>query len=202
MTTPTGAPQAPPSAHAPPEAGEHVQPLRRFVLGEFSRPEDCVEAARKLRTDGVAKLDAYSPYPLVGIDEALELPHSKVPLVALCGGLLGLGGGYLMQWWMNAVNYPINVGNRPQHGFWTNIPITFECGILLSVLFIFFSSIFGFFGLPRPYHPVFESERFRTASLDRFWISAETDTDENVPELEERLRKLGAHKVHTVTENI
>jgi ActD protein len=176
--------------------------LRRFVLGEFTRPEDCVEAAHKLRVAGVKNLDAYSPYPLHGIDEALELPPSKVPLIALCGGVSGALGGYAMQWWMNAVNYPINVGNRPQHGFWTNIPITFECGILLAVLSIFFSSIFGFFGLPRPYHPVFESERFRTASLDRFWISAETDTDEHVPQIEERFREVGAHKVHTVVESV
>jgi hypothetical protein len=176
--------------------------FRRFVLGEFSKPEDCVDAARKLREAGVAKLDAYSPYPLTGIDEALDLPRSKVPLVALIGGLAGIGGGYWMQWWMNAVNYPINVGNRPQHGFWTNIPITFECGILLSVLSIFFSSIFYFFKLPRPYHPVFESERFRTASLDRFWISAETEREEDVVHIEERFREVGAHKIHTVVESV
>jgi Protein of unknown function (DUF3341) len=176
--------------------------VKRFVLGEFSKPEACVDAARKLRESGVGGLDAYSPYPLHGIDEALALPRSKVPLVALIGGVSGACLGYLMQWWMNAVNYPINVANRPSHGFWTNIPITFECGILLAVLSIFFSSIFGFFQLPQPYHPVFESERFRTASLDRFWISAELDSDEKVPELEQRLRDLGAHKVHTVVESV
>ena len=179
-----------------------AKPLKRFVLGEFTTPDACVEAARKLRVSGVGGLDAYSPYPLHGIDEALELPRSKVPLVALVCGVLGACSGYLMQWWMNAVNYPINVGNRPQHGFWTNIPITFECGILGAVLSIFFGSVFGFFGLPKPYHPVFESERFRTASLDRFWISAETDSDEDVHALEESFRQVGAHKIHTVVESV
>jgi hypothetical protein len=174
--------------------------MRRFVLGEFTHPEACVKAVHSLREGGVSGLDAYSPYPLHGIDEALALKRSKVPLVALTGGVLGAAGGYAMQWWMNAVNYPINVGNRPQHGFWTNIPITFECGILLSVLSIFFSAIFYFFKLPRPYHPVFESERFRTASLDAFWISAEASEEESVRELERRFRELGAHKVHTVLE--
>ena len=174
--------------------------MRRFVLGEFSEPEACVEAARRLREGGVGGLDAYSPYPLHGIDEALALPRSKVPLVALTGGVLGALAGYVMQWWMNGIDFPINVGNRPPHGFWTNIPITFESGILISVLSIFFGAIFHFFQLPRTYHPVFESERFRTASLDAFWISAET-TDENaVPDLEGRFRALGAHKVHTVVE--
>ena len=176
--------------------------MRRFVLGEFSQPEACVEAARTLHAQGVPGLDAYSPYPLHGIDEALELPASKVPLVALTGGLLGVLGGYAMQWWMNGVDYPINVGNRPPHGFWTNIPITFECGILLAVLSIFFSSVFGFFQLPRTYHPVFESEQFRTASLDRFWISVETEDESTVASLEEKLRAAGATRIHTVAEAI
>ena len=176
--------------------------MRRFVLGEFSKPEACVEAARTLHAQGVSGLDAYSPYPLHGIDEALELPPSKVPLVALVGGLLGVAGGYVMQWWMNGVDYPINVGNRPPHGFWTNIPITFECGILLAVLAIFFSSIFGFFQLPRTYHPVFESEQFRTASLDRFWISAETGDEAAIADLEAKLRAAGATRIHTVVEAI
>jgi hypothetical protein len=176
--------------------------MKRFVLGEFSEPEACVEAARKLHRQGVPNLDAYSPYPLHGIDEALELPRSKVPLVALTGGLLGLAGGYAMQWWMNAVSFPINVGNRPPHGFWTNIPITFECGILLAVLSIFFSSIFGFFQLPLTYHPVFESEQFRTASLDRFWISAEAEDDETAAALEDQFRSTGATRVHTVLESV
>ena len=176
--------------------------MRRFVLGEFSQPEACVEAARLLHAQGIPGLDAYSPYPLHGIDEALELPPSKVPLVALIGGLLGLLGGYAMLWWMNGVDYPINVGNRPPHGFWTNIPITFECGILLAVLSIFFSSIFGFFQLPRTYHPVFESEQFRTASLDRFWISVETEDEAKVEGLLEQLRAVGAKRIHTVLEAI
>lgn len=174
--------------------------MKRFVLGEFSEPEACVDAARALREQGVPGLDAYSPYPLHGIDEALALPRSKVPLVALTGGVLGALGGYAMQWWMNSVSYPINVGNRPPHGFWTNIPITFECGILLAVLSIFFSSIFGFFRLPRTYHPVFESEQFRTASLDRFWLSAETEDEEQVEALEDKFRAAGARRVHSVVE--
>jgi hypothetical protein len=176
--------------------------MKRFVLGEFREPEACVEAARKLHQDGVSGLDAYSPYPLHGIEDALDLPRSKVPLVALTGGVLGAAGGYVMQWWMNGVNWPINVGNRPPHGFWTNIPITFECGILLAVLSIFFGAIFGFFQLPRPYHPVFESEQFRSASLDAFWISAEADDEKQAAGLEEKLRQAGAGRVHTVVEAV
>ncbi len=175
--------------------------MRRFVLGEFEEPYACVEAVRKLRDKGVEGMDAYSAHPLPRIDDALGLPRSKVPMVALTGGVLGALGGYVLQAGLNGVVYPINIGNRPPHGFWTNIPITFECGVLLAVLSIFFSSIFGFFQLPRTYHPVFESERFRTASLDKFWISAETTDEAAVPELERKFREVGAHKVHTVEES-
>ena len=174
--------------------------MKRFVLGEFEQPGQCVEAVRRLRDGGVDGLDAYSPHPLPGIEDALGLPRSKVPLVALTGGVLGALGGYWLQAWLNGVVYPINVGNRPPHGFWTNIPITFECGVLLSVLSIFFSSIFWFFRLPRTYHPVFESERFRSASLDKCWVSAETADENAVAELERRFREVGAHKVHSVEE--
>ncbi len=176
--------------------------MKRYVLGRFQEPDACVEAARTLHRQGIGGLDAYSPYPLHGIDEALELPRSKVPLVALAGGVLGAVGGYVMQAWMNGVNFAINVGNRPPHGFWTNIPITFESGVLISVLSIFFGSIFFFFGLPRPYHPVFESESFRTASLDAFWISIETESEDAVPGLEQKLRDAGARRVHTVLEGL
>jgi len=157
--------------------------MRRFVLGEFTEPDACVEAARRLREGGVQGLDAYSPYPLHGIDDALAIQRSKVPVVALTGGVLGALGGYTLQWYLNSRAYPINVGSRPQHGFWTNIPITF-----------------WFFRLPRTYHPVFESERFRTASLDAFWISAETSDENAVADLERKFREAGAHKVHTVAE--
>ena len=144
--------------------------MRRFVLGEFTEPDACVEAARRLREGGVQGLDAYSPYPLHGIDDALAIQRSKVPVVALTGGVLGALGGYTLQWYLNSRAYPINVGSRPQHGFWTNIPITFE------------------------------SERFRTASLDAFWISAETSDENAVADLERKFREAGAHKVHTVAE--
>ncbi len=173
--------------------------MKRFVLGEFGEPEACVVAVRRLRAQGVPELDAYSPFPLHGIDEALELPRSKVPLVALTGGVLGAGAGYLMQWWMNGINYPINVGNRPPHGFWTNIPITFETGVLISAFAIFFG-LWLLLGLPRPYHPVFEVEAFRSASRDGFWLSVEAEQPSLGEKVAERLRLLGARQVSIVSE--
>jgi hypothetical protein len=175
---------------------------RRFILAEFATPEPMVATARKLRESGRGGLDAYSPYPVHGIDEALALPRSKVPIVAFCAALCGIGGGYGMQWWMNSVDYSINVANRPPHSWPTNIPITFESAVLLTALTIFFGCIFYFFSLPRTYHPVFEAEEFRSASLDAFWISAELSQGEDAAALHNTLREAGAKTVTVVTESL
>jgi Protein of unknown function (DUF3341) len=171
---------------------------KTFVLGEFAATDKLLSAGRALREAQVGKLDAYSPYPVHGIEDALGIPRSIVPRIALTGGLLGVFGGYGLQYWCNVIDYPLNVGGRPLHGWPANIPITFECGILLCALSIFFGSIY-LFGLPRPYHPVFESETFRSASLDRFWLSIESDQPPGeLKSLEEKLRGLGATHVETV----
>jgi len=172
--------------------------MKRMVLAEFENPEKMIVAARELRTSGRSGLDAFSPYPVHGIESALGLPRSKVPLVALIAGVSGAGGGYILQWWCNAVDFPLNVANRPPHAWPTNIPVTFECGILACVLTLFFGSLFYFFGLPRTYHPVFEAEEFRSASLDAFWISADLSEGESPAPLEHRMRQLGARLVRTV----
>jgi len=175
---------------------------KRYILAEFATPEPMVEAARKLRESGRVGLDAYSPYPVHGIDEALALPRSKVPIVAFIAALFGIAGGYGMQWWMNSVDYSINVANRPPHSWPTNIPITFESAVLLTALTLFFGCLFYFFGLPRTYHPVFEAEEFRSASLDAFWISAELSEGEDFAALRRTLREAGARTVTVVTESV
>ncbi|MBS2020997.1 MAG: DUF3341 domain-containing protein, partial [Deltaproteobacteria bacterium] len=145
-------------------------------------------------------LDAYSPYPVHGIEEALGIPKSIVPRIALTGALCGIFGGFGMQWWMNSYDYPINVAGRNLGlaGWPTNIPITFESAILLTAISIFFGSM-ALFGLPRPYHPVFESEAFRSASLDAYWISVESEKlPGDLKDVEEKLRSLGARRVETV----
>jgi Protein of unknown function (DUF3341) len=106
------------------------------VLAEFKDEAALCAAARRMRAIGHARLDAHSPVPVHGVDEALGLRKSRVPLIGLVGGLLGASGGYLMQWWMNAVDYPINVANRGFHAPPANIPITFECGVLGASLSI------------------------------------------------------------------
>src|SRR5919198_3014613 len=165
--------------------------MASWVLAEFRDEASLCAAARRLRELGHRRLDAYSPIPLHGIDEALGLRKSVVPLIALVAGVSGAVGGYLMQWWMNAVDYPINVANRPVHSPPANIPITFECGVLLAALCIVVGLI-ALSGLPRTHHPVFEVEGFRTASIDALWLSVETGEEDAVAR---ELDRLGALQI-------
>jgi hypothetical protein len=172
--------------------------MASYVLGEFGDDAAICGAARRLRQLGHGKLDAHSPVPIHGIDEALALPRSPVPLIALCGALLGGGGGYLMQWWMNAVDYAINVGGRPNHAAPAFVPITFETTVLTASLFIV-GGLFALGGLPRLHHPVFEAEAFRTACVDGLWLSAEVEPA-RAEAVADELRRLGARNVSRVDE--
>jgi hypothetical protein len=169
-----------------------------FVLGEFEREHALLEAARALR--GRGKLDIHSPYPLHGADEALGLRRSTVPLVALVAGVTGAATGYFIQWYMNAFDWPINVGGRPAHSGPAWIPVTFELGVLFASLAIFLGLLGGYFGFPRTHHPVFEVEAFRSASIDALWLSAEVAGADDAEGLAQELRRLGARHVSIVPE--
>jgi len=173
--------------------------MKAHVLGEFAREHALLDAARALRARGHASLDIHSPYPLHGADEALGLKRSTVPLVALVGGVTGAVTGYLLQFYVAAVAWPLNVGNRPPHSAPAFIPVTFELGVLFSALAIFFGLLGGYFGFPRTHHPVFEVEEFRSASIDALWLSAEVDGKDAEP-LAQELRRLGARHVSIVPE--
>ncbi len=168
------------------------------VLAEFRDETALCAAGRKLRELGHTRLDAHSPFPLHGADEALGLEKSLVPLIALVGGVGGAVTGYLMQTWMNGVDFAINVGNRLPHAPPANIPITFELGVLTSSLFIVVG-LFALCGFPRTHHPVFEVEAFRTASVDGLWLSAEVEAGQAAAVAEE-LTRLGGRQVSHVPE--
>lgn len=167
-----------------------------WVLAELGGPEALVGAVRRCRELGLRGIDAHSPYPVHGLDEALGLGRSRIPALCLAGGLAGAGGGYLMQWYLNGIDFPINVGGRPLHSAPAFIPITFELGILLGALAVFFG-LMAILGLPRLHHPVFEAESFRSATLDAFWLSAEVDAAQ-AEAAAESLRALGARRVEVV----
>jgi hypothetical protein len=176
--------------------------VKAYVLGEFEREAALLEAARTLRmrdARGALTLDIHSPYPLHGADEALGLRRSTVPLVALVAGVIGAASGYLMQWWIAAYDWPLNVGNRPPHSAPAFIPVTFELGVLFSSLAIFLGLLFGYFRFPRVHHPVFEVEAFRSATIDALWLSAEVDAAD-AERVAADLRALGARQVSVVGE--
>jgi hypothetical protein len=170
--------------------------VKRYVVAEFAAEAPLLEAARALRAEGQADLDLHSPVPLHGADEALGLKKSIVPRIALVAGLIGATTGYLMQWYLVGVDWPINVGGRPPHSPPAFIPVTFELGVLFAALSIFFG-LFVLWGMPRLHHPVFEVEAFRSASVDGLWLSAVVSA-EAADGTAARLRGLGARQVQIV----
>ena len=139
------------------------------LMAEFDNVNDVITAARRVYGAGYRKIDAYSPFPLEELSEAIGFHKNGVALVCLVGGLLGCTGAFTLQWWINTISYPINIGGRPFNSWPSFIIVTFEMTILFSGL----SAVFGMLalnGLPMPYHPVFNVPRFEFASKDRFFI--------------------------------
>lgn len=138
-------------------------------MAEFSNPETLIKAASATRAAGYREIDAYTPYPIEALNDALDEHHSKVPLVVLTGGILGGLAGFALQVWTAVYVYPMNVGGRPNFSWPAFIVPTFECTILGAAL----AAVLGMFflnGLPMPYHPVFNVERFAAASRDRYFL--------------------------------
>jgi len=139
------------------------------LMAEFDSVNDVITAARRVYGAGYRKIDAYSPFPLEELSEAIGFHKNGVALVCLVGGLLGCTGAFTLQWWINTISYPVNIGGRPFNSWPSFIIVTFEMTILFSGL----SAVFGMLalnGLPMPYHPVFNVPRFDLASKDRFFI--------------------------------
>ena len=139
------------------------------LMAEFESPTELVAAARAAREKGYRKLDAYTPFPIEELTDALHLHYNKLPLIVLLGGILGGLSGYLLQYYVTVIYFPINVAGRPLHSWPAYIIITFE----LTILFAAISAVLGLLalcGLPMPYHPVFNVPRFVQASRNRFFL--------------------------------
>lgn len=142
------------------------------LLAEFATPEALIAAAKRVRNAGYTKVDAYTPYPVEGVWHALKLKRSKVPLVVLLGGLAGGLGVLGLQYWAWVLHYPMNIGGRPHEVWPAWIVPTFEGTILIAAL----AGVLGMIllnGLPQPYHPTFNVERFAQASQDSFFLAIE-----------------------------
>lgn len=168
------------------------------LIAEFERADALIAAARQAREAGYTRMDAYSPYPVEGLADALGFKGTMVPTIVLIGGIVGCIGGFLMQYWLSGSYYPINVGGRPLNSWPSFIPITFELTVLVAGL----SAVLGMLalnGLPQPYHPVFNVERFALASRDRFFLAIESrDPKFDVETTRTFLEGLGAKEVSDV----
>ncbi|HEY8927365.1 MAG TPA: DUF3341 domain-containing protein [Polyangia bacterium] len=173
---------------------------RRFVLGEFADSDTMLTATRKMREKGHRKLDTHTPYPVHGIEEALGLKRPKIPTIVLFGALTGSCLAYSMIYFMNVIDFPINVANRPIHSPLTHIPITFELTVLLGALSAFLG-LFALLRFPEPYHPVFESPTFHRASIDAFFVSVEVPVDQDPTVAAADLKAFGSIDVQTVLES-
>ncbi len=143
-------------------------------MAEFEEPNELLHAAQRAYDSGYRKLDAYSPMPIHGLAEAIGFHRTGVSPIVLTGGILGCISGFSLCWWMAAVAYPHIIAGRPLNSWPMWIPITFE----LTVLFASFAallSMLGLNGLPQPYHPVFNVDKFARASQDRFFLCIEAD---------------------------
>ena len=142
------------------------------LLIEFEDADALVRGCEKVRDAGWRRWDAYTPFPIHGMDRAMGIRGTRLPWIVLCGGLTGLGLALLMQWWMNAVDYPFLISGKPLFGLPAAIPVTFELTVLFSALTTFFG-MWGLNGMPRLHHPLFTSERFLRVTADRFFIAIE-----------------------------
>ncbi|MGI9115440.1 MAG: DUF3341 domain-containing protein [Chthoniobacterales bacterium] len=144
------------------------------IMAEFGTPEQLLAVARAAYSAGYRRMDAYSPFAVEGLAEAIGFHKTRVPLVTLIGGILGGLTAYGMQWYSAVVDYPVNVGGRPLHSWPAFVPITFE----LTVLFAAFAAVLGMLAmnrLPKPYHPVFNVPEFKLASQTRFFLCIQSD---------------------------
>lgn len=171
------------------------------LLAEFKHPGALLEAARSVREAGYKRFDTHTPFPVHGMDRAMGLGNSIVGWITVAGGIAGMSLGVWLQWWTSAVDYPINISGKPFFALEPSIPVIFELTILLSAL----SAVIGMFalnGLPRPYNPLFYSDRFRRATDDGFFLHiAASDRRFDLETTEKLLRDLGATYIETIRDS-
>jgi hypothetical protein len=171
------------------------------VMAEFATPADLYHAAERVRDAGFRRWDVYSPFPVHGMDEAMGLPRSRLPLLVAVVGLTGALLGFIFQYWVTAVAYPIVVQGKPYGAWEPFVPVTFEIGVLFAA-FTCLLGMLAFNGLPRWHHPLLRKERFLGVSDDRFIIAIEAADERFDPEqVRQLLQSSGATAVELVEDD-
>jgi hypothetical protein len=170
------------------------------VMAEFASAEELLSATHRTRAAGYKAVDAYSPFPIHGMSEALALPKSPIPLMVLIGALAGTLLGFGLEYWVSVLEYPVMVGGKPYFSWPAFIPVAYETTILLGGLTAAIGML-AINGFPMPYHPVFNVERFSQAMIDRFFLCIEaTDPKFNREETKKFLEGLHPYQVSEVEE--
>ena len=140
------------------------------LIGTFASPEAVMDAARQLHSLGFREVEAYTPYPVEGLDQVLRPGRRTwLPLAVGAGAVFGAVWGYFIQYWDEVLNFPINVGGRPHNSWPAFMVSTFEFTVLCAVAAGFFA-LLASCRLPRLYHPIFAAPEFDRASTDRFLL--------------------------------
>ena len=167
-------------------------------MAEFDDPDELLAATQRAYDEGYRQMDAYTPFPVHGLSEALGMRHTRLPVIVLIGGLAALIAGYGLQYWVNVIEYPYNIGGRPFHSWPAFLPVTFETTVLLASLSAVLGML-GLNGLPQPYHPVFNASRFELASRTHFFLCVEaTDPQFDRVKTREFLESLSSREVEEV----
>lgn len=164
--------------------GDSTGDQKYALVAEFDSAEALLEAAEKTKEAGYKKIDAYTPFPVHGLSDAIGFHDVRVPWMIFFGGLIGGLTGYTLQWYTAVIDYPLNVGGKPLNSLPSFIPITYECTILFSAI----TAVFGMLalnGLPKLYHSIFNTPGFERASQDRFFLAIES-ADEHFDSLASR----------------
>ncbi|MGA9884411.1 MAG: DUF3341 domain-containing protein [Candidatus Acidiferrales bacterium] len=168
------------------------------LMAEFETPEDVLAAAHRTRAAGYQRIDAFSPIPVEGLAEAIGFDWTSLPIVTLIGGILGGLTGFFMCWYANVISFPLDIGGKPFNSWPAWIPITFELTILGGAI----ATVVGMLamnGLPTPYHPVFNVDRFALSTTDKFFLCIKSrDKKFDLAETKAFLEGLNPHGVFEI----
>lgn len=178
------------------EGGEKIY----GIMAEFATPADLYHAAEKVRDAGYKEWDTYTPFPIHGMEDAMGITRTKLPVAVFAAAMTGAGLAMLMQWWMSSVDYKLLTQGKPFFSWQAFVPITFELGVLFSA----FTALLGMIALnklPMWYHPLIKKERFLASSDDKFFVAIEARDPKFDPDrTRDLLQKAGATSIELVEE--
>ena len=156
------------------------------LLAEFASADELVAAARRVREAGYAQAEAYSPFPIEGLADALGFERNRVPFWTFVGALAGGVGGFFLQWYSAVVDYPVNIAGRPTNSWPMFVPVTFEMAVLFGALAAVIAMLAGN-GLPKLRHPLFAARDFDLATRNRFFLCLRSSDPAFTPDGARRL---------------